>query len=102
MNTSNPPLNFNAEIPSPLIILKPSSRIKMLTIKDVVQILGKSRSWVYSKMSKTNKSYDPTFPTPVKLSKTSSLWVEAELMAWLESRIKLTRQVVEEANHVAV
>jgi prophage regulatory protein len=102
MKTSKTPQSFNEESPSPLKVSTTSFPIKMLPIKEVVHILGKSRSWVYSKMSKTNTSFDPTFPTPVKLSKTSSLWIESELMAWLESRIKLTRRVVEEADHAAV
>ena len=102
MKTSKTPQSFNEESPSPLRVSTTSFPIKMLPIKEVVHSLGKSRAWVYSKMSKTNTSFDPTFPTPVKLSKTSSLWIESELMAWLESRIKLTRRVVEEADHAAV
>lgn len=99
MNTCKYTKGFNAE---PCISKKAPVTpypIRMLRIQQVVYITGKSRSWVYSRVSKTSKSFDPTFPQPVKLSTTASLWVESELMDWLQSRIDISRQAVEGSNH---
>lgn len=75
--------------------------IKMLNISDVMYITAKSRSWVYSKMSKTDKNYDPTFPTPIKVAGSTNLWVESELIDWLRKCIELSRHSSEVSSHVS-
>lgn len=59
---------------------------KLLKLKDVLAITGLSRSYVYA-LAQQN-----LFPKPVKLTERSSAWVEAEVEAWIESRINLRDQ----------
>lgn len=56
--------------------------MKLLRIKNVINITGLSRSHIY--FLAKNKE----FPAPVKLGKNSSAWIEAEVIEWIESKIR--------------
>jgi len=68
------------------------STLRILRLKDVQQRIGVSRPTIYRWLDKTAKNHDPMFPRPVSLGANSVGWVEAELDAWLESRIRASRQ----------
>lgn len=55
----------------------------LLRLKQVMAKTGLSRSYVYA-LSKDGK-----FPKSVRLSEKSVAWVESEVDAWIDSRIKL-------------
>ena len=64
-----------------------SNTIQTLTIhrlKKVIEITGVSRSVIYEKLNEKSKSYDPSFPRPIKLSLNTVGWFEHELIQWLE------------------
>jgi prophage regulatory protein len=63
--------------------LKPSVIIKL---RDVIEITKKSRSSIYAAIDKTHRSYDPTFPRPIKLGVRSIGWESAGIFSWIESR----------------
>lgn len=47
---------------------------------------GLSRSSIYAKLDPKSSSYDPEFPTSIRLSKTSVGWLTSEIEAWISSR----------------
>jgi prophage regulatory protein len=59
--------------------------VRVIRIKEVLAICGKSRSSVYELIQRG------AFPAPVKLGGRSSGWVKAEVLAWVENCIR-TRQ----------
>lgn len=56
---------------------RPASR-RLLRIKQVIELTGRSRSLVYG---------DPSFPRPVKVGARASAWVADEIDAWITARI---------------
>ncbi|KDM53164.1 MULTISPECIES: helix-turn-helix transcriptional regulator [Acinetobacter] len=58
--------------------------IAILRLKEVVAFTGISRSVIYEKLNAKSKSYDPSFPKPIKLSSNAVGWFEHELVQWLE------------------
>ena len=54
---------------------------KLIKLKDVIDITGLSRSFVYALAQKGD------FPKPVKLSERSSAWVKSEVDDWIDARI---------------
>jgi prophage regulatory protein len=55
---------------------------RLIRLREVMNITGLSRSYVYSLAQKGQ------FPKPVKLSERSVAWIEAEVLAWIDERIK--------------
>ena len=64
---------------------------RLLRRKQVEQILGLSRSTIYCRMDKKSPHYDPAFPLPISLGKTSVAWVEAEVQEYIARRIAESR-----------
>ncbi|MCQ1045758.1 MULTISPECIES: helix-turn-helix transcriptional regulator [Acinetobacter calcoaceticus/baumannii complex] len=60
----------------------------ILRLKEVIGFTGVSRSVIYEKINAKSKSYDPTFPKPIKLSSNAVGWFEHELVEWLELKAK--------------
>ena len=48
---------------------------------------GLSRSAIYDRMNPDSPRYDPSFPRPISLGGGSVGWIEAEVDAWIQSRI---------------
>lgn len=82
--TSNLPTSsaISKTLIEPIIVL----RLPVLMVQT-----GLKRSSVYSKMNPRSKYFDSTFPTPIRTGSRSIGWIESEVNAWLESRIKLSR-----------
>lgn len=59
----------------------------LLSIKDLILLLRRSRSWIYGRVSKKSPRYDPTFPTPFRRGNGSrcNAWRAREVIAWLDS-----------------
>lgn len=64
---------------------------KILRRNAVEARTGLSRSTIYDKLSKASARFDPTFPRPVNLGLNAVGWVEAEIEAWLQVRIRECR-----------
>ena len=62
--------------------------IKMTIMKNK---LGQPQSGIYAKMDPQSKSYDPTFPLPVKVSARGVAWLEHEVDEWIQSRPRVGR-----------
>lgn len=57
---------------------------KFVNMRFITELTGQSDKWFY-KMAQEGK-----FPKPVKFGR-SSHWIEREVIAWLEERIKESR-----------
>jgi prophage regulatory protein len=55
---------------------------RLIRLREVMQKTGLSRSYVYD-LSKKGQ-----FPKPLKLTERSSAWIESEVQAWIDGRIK--------------
>lgn len=66
-----------------------NSPIQILRVRAVEKRLGVSRPTIYRWLDN-----DPTFPRPVKIGSHSVGWVESEINAWLEARIRASRPQV--------
>jgi prophage regulatory protein len=64
---------------------------KMLRMKQLIEYTGLSRSTLYDMMDVKSKRYDPTFPRAIKLTEATVCWLESEINAWIESKIKQNR-----------
>ena len=74
--------------------VKNQTEIKPLIyrIKQTCQVTGLSRSSIYEKQNAASKQYDKTFPKKIKLGERSAGHVAAEVHAWVDSKIKESRQ----------
>ena len=59
--------------------------IKMLRLKQVMEVTGLSRTTIYD-LTKTGK-----FPKPIHLGAKAVAWVDSELQDWLQARIAASR-----------
>ena len=60
---------------------------KVLRLKHVQERVGLGRSTIYDRMNPKSPRYDSTFPKPIKLGIAAIGWIEAEIDAWIKSRI---------------
>lgn len=56
--------------------------MKLIKLKDVMDITGLGRSTIYKYIT------EATFPKPVSLGKKSVAWVESEVQEWIMERIE--------------
>ncbi|HAU4931104.1 TPA: AlpA family phage regulatory protein [Aeromonas hydrophila] len=59
--------------------------IQVIRMKDLVVMLGLSRSTIYNKMNPRSRWYDNRFPAPRRLGGASIGWLLADIEAWLHS-----------------
>jgi len=62
-----------------------SADFRLIRLKEVLAICGKSRSSVYDAIKKGQ------FPSPVKLRGRSSAWIKSEILQWAEGCIRASR-----------
>lgn len=55
--------------------------MKLIRLKQVMECTGLARSTVYKFIAEGD------FPKPVKLGVRVAAWVEAEVLAWMESKV---------------
>lgn len=61
------------------------SELRLIRLKEVLAICGKSRSSVYDAIKKGD------FPAPIKLHGRSSAWIKSEILQWVEGCITASR-----------
>mgnify|MGYP000013370507 FL=1 len=70
-------------------LTKPASKIpypiQIIRIKDLVVLLGLSRSTIYNKINPRSRWYDKRFPMPLRLGGASIGWLLADIEEWLHS-----------------
>lgn len=63
------------------------STLKILRMRDLVSVIGISKSGIYGRLDSHSPQYDETFPKPVQLGGRAVGFVEAEVQAWLKTRM---------------
>lgn len=61
---------------------------QLLSIKDVIQYTGLSRSTIYEMINASSDRYDPTFPKKVQVTQSRVVWVASEIAEWINSKIE--------------
>jgi prophage regulatory protein len=62
------------------------ARERLIRRSEVERITGLPRSSIYERNAK-----DPDWPKPVRLGPNTVAWVESEVLAWVDSRIRRHR-----------
>lgn len=70
--------------------------MRLIRLTDVRAKTGLSRSSIYARMDANSKGYDQSFPATVNLGGRSVAWVEAEIDAWIASKIVKRNQALSE------
>ncbi|MBQ1493947.1 MAG: AlpA family phage regulatory protein [Acinetobacter sp.] len=60
---------------------------QLISIKQVVECTGLSRSTVYEIMDVKSPYYDSTFPKKIKMTKNRICWSVLEINQWIESKM---------------
>ena len=71
------------------------SALTILRRKQVEARTGLSRSSIYARLRQNPKrpgDYDPTFPKPISVGAKAVGWIEAEIDAWLTSKVEKSRK----------
>lgn len=67
------------------------SALVILRRKQLEARIGASRATIYDWLNPKSPRHDVTFPKQVRLSLGTVGWLEHEVNAWLESRVKASR-----------
>lgn len=62
---------------------------QFICIKEVIDLIGLSRSTIYEKINPNSKYYDATFPRPHPLGDRRVAWLKHEVLNWILSVAKL-------------
>ncbi|MGP9637704.1 helix-turn-helix transcriptional regulator [Psychrobacter sp. AOP3-A1-26] len=76
--------NLNAAQP---VIEQCNHISQLLSIKDVGNYTGLSRSTIYEMVNEKSDRYDLTFPKKVQLTKVRVVWVASEIAEWINTKI---------------
>lgn len=60
---------------------------QLISIKQVVEIVGVARSTIYEMMDENSPYYDPTFPKKVKITQNRIGWSAYEIHRWIEHKL---------------
>lgn len=68
----------------------------MLTVRQVAEIVGVSRSTIYDWLKPTSPRYDATFPKQISLNKGghSARWYLHEIEEWLRARPRKATPII--------
>lgn len=66
--------------------------LTILRRKQVQERTGLPTSTLYSLLDKNSPYYDSSFPVQIHISTASVGWIEEEVQAWIESRIRASRK----------
>ena len=57
-------------------------------MKEVLEMTSLSRTSHFEKLNKSSKSYDPTYPRPLRRGLRCVGYVEGEVVDWVKSRME--------------
>ena len=60
---------------------------QLISIKQVVNYTGLSRSTIYELIDEKSPYYDPTFPKKIKMTQNRICWSAWEINQWIESKL---------------
>ncbi|WP_405000874.1 helix-turn-helix transcriptional regulator [Hydrogenovibrio sp.] len=65
------------------LTMSEQQKMKLITIRELCNLLSISRSSVYRRINPKDRLYDDTFPKPLKLGPSMTRWVDQEIREWL-------------------
>lgn len=65
--------------------------IFLLSREKLEQKIDRGRNWIYERMNKKHKRYDPTFPRPIEIGGGLG-WIESEVDEWLRNMVEHGRR----------
>lgn len=74
----------------PDVIREARGPVVLLPREEVERRINKGKSWIYERISKKHRNYDPAFPQPIKIGGSVG-WIEAEVEAWNQAQIRKAR-----------
>lgn len=63
----------------------------VLRKRQLCQRIGLSPAQIYAMLDLKSPSHDPSFPRQIRLGASAVGWLEHEIQAWLEMRVKTSR-----------
>ena len=66
--------------------------IKLIRFSKLVERVGLKRGAIYERLNPSSPRYDETFPKQIKIGTNSVAWVEEEVEAWIDWKIKKSRE----------
>ena len=60
---------------------------QLISIKQVMEIVGVGRSTIYEMIDKNSPYYDPTFPKKVKITQNRIDWSAYQIHQWIENKL---------------
>ena len=60
--------------------------IQMLRLRELIKLIGLSRSSIYDRLNPRSKRHDPDFPKPIKLNR-ASRWLLSEVEEWIRNKM---------------
>jgi prophage regulatory protein len=60
-------------------------KITVIKLPKLLEIIPKSRSWVYLKINKNSHHFDPHFPQPIRLGSNSIGWLLGDVQKYVQS-----------------
>ena len=70
-----------------------TSSLQCLSLKELIQLTGISRSSIYDRLNPRSKRYDPEFPKPIKFGHLTR-WRASEVENWIESKAQNRNQIL--------
>jgi prophage regulatory protein len=58
---------------------------RIIRLKELIELIGLSRSTIYDRSNPKSKRYDPLFPKPLKLGSSAIGWLLDDVLAWIGS-----------------
>ena len=80
LTTSDEGFTMNTNIPT-------STTYRILTAKEVMDMLNIGHSTIYDWMNTKSPRYDAAFPKSIKLGKSKVGWMESQLVEWLQDKM---------------
>lgn len=69
-------------------ITSSTTALRILKMREVLEITSLSRATHFAKLDKSSNSYDPGYPKPLKLGSRSVGYVEQEVIDWIQAKME--------------
>ena len=61
---------------------------RVIKLQEVLDLVSISRATHFAKLDEKSRSYDPTYPKPIKVGARAVRYVEQEIFDWLATRME--------------
>ena len=57
--------------------------VRVIRLKELIKLIGLSRSTIYDRLNPRSKRFDPLFPKPLKLGESAIGWQLGDVLTWI-------------------